>query len=171
MGELAGAIESDFPGGDGHPPLWLVGALRGAVYFLADLSRALSRDVGIAFLRASSYGDGVASSGEVRIESQVGEEIRGHDVIVVEDIVDSGRTAAAVRSHLLSFGPRSLRLASLLSKPDRREVEVAIDYLGFEIPDRFVVGYGLDYAERYRNRSEIGYLEFESDSKPDPASI
>jgi len=144
-------------------PLWLVGALKGAVFLLADLSRAVSartdRPVIVDFVRTSSYGAGTRSTGEVRFLQDVEGEIAGADVVIVEDIVDSGHTARMLLDHFAARKARSVRLAALLSKPDRREVEVPVDYLGFEIPDRFVVGYGMDYAEQYRHLPDIRILD------------
>ena len=138
VGELGAAIAADYPG---DRPLWLVGALKGATIFLADLARAIDGDVRIDFLQASSYGAGAESSGSVRLVRDIEHDIAGCDVILVEDIVDSGRTANVLLRLLAQRGPRSLRLATLLDKPSRRVEEVRIDYLGFEIEDEFVVGY------------------------------
>ena len=158
VAEMGLAISEDFA--DGSRPLWLIAALKGACLFQADLARAIGRDAALGFLKASSYGAGAASSGVVEITVDLKEEIAGADVILVEDIVDTGRTARILLDHLAARAPRTLRLASLLDKPSRRETPITIDYRGFEIPDRFVVGYGLDHAESYRNRPEISVLRF-----------
>lgn len=158
VAEMGKAISRDFA--DDDRPLWLVAALKGACLFQADLARAIGRDAALGFLRASSYGSGAASSGVVEIAVALKENITDADVILVEDIVDTGRTARVLLDYLASGKPRTLRLASLLDKPSRRETPITIDYRGFEIPDKFVVGYGLDYAESYRNRPEISVLRF-----------
>ena len=137
----------------------LVGALKGSFYFLADLSRSIPRDVAIGFVRASSYGDGVESSGRVEVRSELDGLPAGADILLVEDIIDSGRTVQAILEHLTALRPRSLKVVTLLDKPARRVVQAPIDYRGFEIPDRFVVGYGMDYAERYRNLPDIRYMD------------
>lgn len=146
--ELGAAIEADHAW---DRPVWLVGALKGAAFFLADLARAVERDVKIDFIQASSYGAGTESSGNVRIVRDLDHDISGCDVVLVEDIVDSGRTANALLRLLQGRKPASLRLATLLDKPSRRVEPVEIDYCGFEVPDQFVVGYGLDAAESFRN--------------------
>jgi hypoxanthine phosphoribosyltransferase len=148
VAEIGSAIDADHAS---DRPLWLVGALKGAAFFLADLARAVERDVKIDFIQASSYGAGTESSGNVRIVRDLDNDISGCDVVLVEDIVDSGRTANALLRLLRDRKPASLRLASLLDKPSRRVEPVEIDYRGFEVPDKFVVGYGLDAAERFRN--------------------
>lgn len=158
VAEIGRAIGADYP--DEERPLWLIAALKGACLFQADLARAIGRDAALGFLRASSYGAGAASTGVVEITVDLKEDITGADVILVEDIVDTGRTARALLDHLAARKPRTLRLASLLDKPSRRETPIAIDYRGFEIPDEFVVGYGLDHAESYRNRPDVSVLRF-----------
>jgi hypoxanthine phosphoribosyltransferase len=155
VSELGRRIGEDFPG-DGR--LWLIGALKGALFFHADLARAVSRDVALDFVQAASYGEGTESSGNVRILRDMEHDVEGDDVILVEDIVDSGRTARALLDLFAARRPRSLRLAALLDKPSRRVVPVHIDYRGFEAPDAFLVGYGLDHAEQYRNLREIRAL-------------
>jgi hypoxanthine phosphoribosyltransferase len=150
---LGRRIADDHPDGAGEAPLLLVGVLKGAAIFLADLARAIERPVDLDFVAASSYGAGRASSGTVRLlaETRVG----GRRVVLVEDVVDTGRTLAALHARLGEQGPRSLRTAALLDKPARREVTVAVDYVGFTAPDRFLVGYGLDLAGRYRNLGAV----------------
>jgi hypoxanthine phosphoribosyltransferase len=152
---LAQEIRQDLPAGQLH----FVCVLKGAFLFLGDLVRATEGHVSIDFLSCSSYGTGTSSSGEVRLTKDLDASIEGRDVIVVEDIVDTGLTLHYLQEILLARGPRSLRTACLLSKPSRRKIDVKVDYIGFTIEDRFVVGYGLDYAEQYRNLPYIGVLE------------
>ena len=159
VAELGLELAADFPDGPDSAPLWLVGALKGSFYFLADLSRAIPRDVAIGFVRASSYRDGFESSGRVEVRSELDGLPAGADIVLVEDVIDSGRTVQAILDRLTALRPRSLKVVTLLDKPARRIVPVPIDYRGFEIPDRFVVGYGMDYAERYRNLPDIRYLD------------
>ncbi len=151
---LAAKIDCDYPAGRLH----LVVALKSACFFASDLARAVRRDLSLEFLQASSYGSGAESSGRVAISSDHELDIGGARVLLVEDIVDSGRTANALIAHLAQRGAESVRMAALLSKPDRRVIDVRIDYLGFEIPDRFVVGYGMDYDGCYRNLPDIRFL-------------
>lgn len=162
VAELAREVAADHDESDAGP-LWLVGALKGAVFFLSDLARGLAeispRPVALDFVRTSSYGAGTRSSGDVRFLQDVEHDLTGADVVLVEDIVDSGFTARALLDHFTEKRVRSVRLAALLSKPDRREIEARIDYLGFEIPDKFVVGYGMDHAEQYRHLPDIRVIE------------
>lgn len=152
--ELGQAITSESEGMD----LVLVGVLRGAFIFLADLLRALEMPASIDFLAASSYGSGTESTGEVRIAQDLKSSVQGRDVILVEDIIDTGFTLRALKQHVGAHQPLTLRTCSLLSKPSRRLVAIEADWTGFEIPDEFVVGYGLDYAEQYRGLPYIGTL-------------
>lgn len=152
---LAHEILRDLPGGQPH----LICVLKGAFLFLGDLIRAMDGHVTIDFMACSSYGDGNSSSGEVRLSKDLDSGIEGRDVIIVEDIVDTGLTLHYLQEILKARGPRSLRTACLLSKPSRRKIEVKVDYIGFTIEDRFVVGYGLDHSEQYRNLPYIGTLE------------
>lgn len=165
--ELGGCIERDLPLSADGRPLRLIGALKGALFFLTDLARALERDAAIDLVRAASYGAADESSGEVRILIPPPPDLGGEDVILVEDIVDTGRTARVLLDRIAEQQPRSLRLATLLDKPSRRAVDVAVDYCGFEIPDRFVVGYGLDYAERYRNLPGVYVLHRDEEEAAD----
>jgi len=142
----------------GRTPL-LLAVLKGSVVFLADLMRAITVPHAIDFMAVSSYGAATESSGVVRILKDLDEPIEGKDILIVEDIIDSGNTLAYLRSLLLARNPASLRIVTLLSKPARREVDVLVDWIGFDIPDKFVVGYGLDYNERYRDLPYIGVLE------------
>lgn len=144
---LAQEITRDYAGRRPH----LIGILKGASMFHADLIRAIDLPVSIDFLAVSSYGDSTTTSGEVRILKDPDEPLEGRDVLLVEDIVDTGLTLNYLLSVLQSRGPRSLKVITLLSKPSRRIVDVQVDYIGFEIPDKFVVGYGLDFNQRYRN--------------------
>ena len=153
--ELGAAIADDYRGKD----LVLVSILKGALPFLADLMRQMPIPLALDFLEVSSYGDATESSGNVRILKDLAKPIEGREVVVVEDILDTGHTLSYVIEHLRSKQPRSVRLCTLLDKPARRVVPIQIDYRGFEIPDKFVVGYGLDYAERYRNLPFIGVLK------------
>jgi hypoxanthine phosphoribosyltransferase len=152
---LAHEIRQDLPAGQIH----LICVLKGAFLFLGDLIRAMHGHVTIDFMACSSYAGGTTSSGEVRLSKDLDVGIEGRDVIIVEDIVDTGLTLHYLQDILLARGPRSLRTACLLSKPSRRKIDVKVDYIGFTIEDRFVVGYGLDYAEQYRNLPYIGLLE------------
>lgn len=154
--ELAAIITADY---DGIEDLMLLPVLKGSYMFLADLSRALRRPHVVDFMGVSSYGGGTKSSGAVRIMMDLKEPIEGRNVVIVEDIIDSGHTLSYLRRTLLARNPRSLRICSLLSKPARREVEVPMDYIGFDIPDEFVVGYGLDFDELYRNLPFIAVLK------------
>jgi hypoxanthine phosphoribosyltransferase len=151
--ELGADIRRDCPG-----PVHLVGVLRGAFVFLADLARALPGDVTMDFLAISSYGAGTTTSGDVRLLKDLDAGIEGRDVLIVEDIVDTGVTLTYLRQMLLARAPRSLRTVSLLSKPARRRLDVPIEYVGFTIEDRFVIGYGLDHDEYHRNLPYIGVL-------------
>jgi hypoxanthine phosphoribosyltransferase len=152
--ELGSQIDRDYPDG-----VLLVGILKGACFFLADLARAISRPARIDFIGTASYGKGKTSSGEVRLTKDLDSSIEGADVLIVEDIVDSGVTLSYLVQVLQQRRPRSLRIAALLDKPERRLREVDVAYVGFRIPDEFVVGYGLDYAENYRNLRDVCVLE------------
>ena len=152
---LAQEIRHDVPAGQVH----LICVLKGAFLFLGDLIRAMPGHVTIDFMACSSYGAGTTSSGEVRLSKDLDVGIEGRDVIIVEDIVDTGLTLHYLQEILLARSPRSLRTACLLSKPSRRKIDVKVDYIGFTIEDKFVVGYGLDYSEQYRNLPYIGVLE------------
>ncbi|MEW5288965.1 MULTISPECIES: hypoxanthine phosphoribosyltransferase [Erwinia] len=134
----------------------LVGLLRGSFMFMADLCRKIEVPHEVDFMTASSYGSGMSSTRDVKILKDLDEDIRGKDVLIVEDIIDSGNTLSKVSEILRLRQPKSLAICTLLDKPDRREVEVAVEYVGFTIPDEFVVGYGIDYAQRYRNLPYVG---------------
>ena len=152
---LAGEINRDYEGKE----IVLVGLLKGSFVFMGDLMRRLTMPCSIDFMIVSSYGGRTFSSGEVNIKKDLGESIEGKNVIIVEDIIDSGITLSAVMEILKKRNPASLRLCSFLSKPARRVKEVKIDYLGTEIPDEFVIGYGLEYDEKYRNIPCVGILD------------
>jgi hypoxanthine phosphoribosyltransferase len=153
--ELADDIERDFAGAE---DLHLVCVLKGAFLFLGDLIRAMRRPVTIDFMAVSSYAKGTTSSGEVRLIKDLDYGLQGRNVIIVEDIVDTGLTLAYLQEILRARSPHVLRTACLLSKPSRRMVDVPVDYVGFTIEDRFVIGYGLDYAEQYRHLPDIRVL-------------
>ncbi len=154
VSELGAEISADYEGRD----LLLVGVLKGAVFFMADLMRRLTVPCEIDFMAISSYGAATDSSGVVRILKDLDVNIAGRDVLVVEDIIDSGLTLSYLMRNLKARRPGSLEICALLTKPERREIDVPVRYVGFEIPNRFVIGYGLDFAERYRNLPYIGVL-------------
>jgi hypoxanthine phosphoribosyltransferase len=160
--ELGAQIAADYQGKD----LVLVSILKGALPFLADLMRATQIPLALDFLEVSSYGAGTESSGAVRILKDLANPIEGRHVLVVEDILDTGHTLSYVFDHLRAQRPDSVHLCVLLDKPARRLIPIDIDYRGFEIPDKFVVGYGLDYAERYRNLPFVGVLKPEVYARP-----
>jgi hypoxanthine phosphoribosyltransferase len=152
--ELAGEISRDYEGRD----LVMIGILKGAVLFLGDLMRRLTVPCEIDFMAVSSYGSETDSSGVVRILKDLDSSIEGRDVLIVEDIIDSGLTLHYLLRNLRARNPSSLEVCALLTKPDRRRVDLPIRYVGFEIPNRFVIGYGLDYAQRYRNLDYVAAL-------------
>ena len=154
IAELGAEISADYAGRD----LLMVGVLKGAVFFMADLMRELTVTCEIDFMAISSYGAATDSSGVVRILKDLDINIAGRDVLVVEDIIDSGLTLSYLMRNLRARRPASLEICALLTKPDRRRIDVPVRYVGFEIPNRFVIGYGLDFAERYRNLPYIGVL-------------
>lgn len=158
--ELAREISSHFSGTD---KLIVVGLLRGSFVFIADLVRELDLPVEVDFIEASSYGNSTESSREVRIFKDLRGEIEGRDVLVVEDIVDTGHTLTHVLAILKTRSPKRLEVCALLNKPTRREVDISATWTGFEIPDEFVVGYGIDYAQRNRNLPYIGKVKFVSE--------
>ncbi len=137
----------------------LICVLKGAMVFLSDLMRAIDLNLTIDYIAVSSYGKGVTSTGEVKIIKDLDEPLQGRDIILVEDILDTGLTLSYLVSSFRARGATSVKIATLLNKPERRKVEVHADYVGFDIPDKFVVGYGLDYAERYRNLPFIGVVK------------
>lgn len=155
INQLGAQITRDYAG---RNPL-LIGVLKGACFFLSDLLRAIDTRLGIEFMAISSYGSSTRTSGEVRIMKDLDVPIEGRHILVVEDIVDTGLTLSYLLANLESRGAATVKLAALLDKHERRQKEVQIDYLGFQIPDEFVVGYGLDFAERYRNLPFIAVLK------------
>ena len=157
---LAKVIETEFADTD---KLVVVGLLRGSFVFIADVVREISLPIEVDFLEASSYGDGMESSREVRILKDLRGQIEGRDVLVVEDIIDTGHTLSKVTEYLQTRKPARLRTIALLDKPARREVPFKADWTGFEIPDEFVVGYGIDFAQRNRNLPFIGSVKFVQD--------
>jgi hypoxanthine phosphoribosyltransferase len=154
IAELGTEISSDYEGRD----LLLIGVLKGAVFFMADLMRKLTIPCEVDFMAISSYGASTDSSGVVRILKDLDINIEGRHVLVVEDIIDSGLTLSYLMRNLESREPATLEVCALLTKPDRREMEVPVRYIGFEIPNRFVIGYGLDFGERYRNLPYVAVL-------------
>ena len=155
--EIGKQISEDYAGKQVH----LVCVLKGGSFFMCELAKMITVPVSLDFMSVSSYGKETKSSGVVKIVKDLDEPLVGKDVIVVEDIVDSGRTLSYLMEMLKDRNPESLRLCTLLDKPDRRVVDVHVDYTGFQIPDEFVVGYGLDYDQKYRNLPYIGVVEFE----------
>ena len=153
--EMAAQISKDYEGESLH----LVCILRGSIFFTCELAKYITVPVTIDFMSVSSYGDGTVSSGRIKILKDLDDSIMDKNVLIVEDIVDSGRTLAHLLGFLKVREPKSLKLCTLLDKPDRREVPVQVDYTGMQIPDLFVVGYGLDYAQKYRNLPFIGVIE------------
>lgn len=157
IGELAEQISRDFAGKE----LKLICILKGSIFFTTELAKRISLPVKLDFMSVSSYGDKTESSGRVKIVKDLDESVENEHVLVIEDIVDSGRTLSFLLELLKSRRPASLSLCTLLDKPDRRVVEVNVDYTGFEIPDEFVVGFGLDYAQRYRALPYVGVLRMD----------
>lgn len=155
--EIGDQISKDYEGKQVH----LVCVLKGGSFFMCELAKRITVPVSLDFMSVSSYGSDTKSSGVVKIVKDLDESLKDKDVIVVEDIVDSGRTLSYLMEMLRDRNPGSLRLCTLLDKPERRVIDVNVDYTGFEIPDEFVVGYGLDYDQRYRNLPYIGVVEFD----------
>jgi hypoxanthine phosphoribosyltransferase len=159
IAELAAQIGADYAAEEGESDLLLVGVLKGAVMFMTDLARALPLPVQLEFMAVSSYGSATSSSGVVRILKDLDRDIAGRNVLIVEDIIDSGLTLSWLLKNLESRQPASLQVCTLLRKPDAVKVDVPVKYVGFDIPNEFVVGYGLDYGERYRDLPFIGTLD------------
>ena len=155
--EIGQQISKDYEGKQVH----LICVLKGGSFFMCELAKRITVPVSLDFMSVSSYGSDTKSSGVVKIVKDLDESVKDKDVLVVEDIVDSGRTLSYLMELLRDRGPRSLHLCTLLDKPERRVVDVKVDYTGFHIPDEFVVGYGLDYDQRYRNLPYIGIVEFD----------
>ena len=154
VAELGKQIEKDYQGKD----LVCVGLLKGSVVFMTDLIKTINLDLKIDFMKVSSYGNGTDSTGIVKILKDIDEEVTGKDVLLIEDIVDTGLTLANVKEFMWKKKPNSIKICTLLDKPSRRKADVKAEYVGFEIPDAFVIGYGLDYAEHYRNLPFVGVL-------------
>ena len=154
--EIADEIEKDFPGEE----IIFVGILRGSCYFMCDLTRCFSHNVFLEFMSVSSY-IGTTSSGEVKITKDISRPLEGKVVVIVEDIIDTGYTLSYLKRILFERKPKALKICTLLNKPSRRKADIDGDYIGFEVPDEFVVGYGLDYNQKYRNLPEIGVLKTE----------
>lgn len=152
--EMGKQITKDYEGKD----LVFVGILKGSVMFMAELAKNIKKSVALDFMDVSSY-EGTESTGEIKINKDIRNSIEGKDVIIVEDIIDTGRTLTYVKEYLTKKNPNSIKIATMLSKPSRRVMELKVEYIGFAIEDKFVVGYGLDYNEKYRNLPYIGYIE------------
>lgn len=159
ISELAARINKDYEGQE----LVIICILKGSMFFTCDLARKLTMPLRIDTMKCSSYNNGTVSSGEIKISLDLADSIKGKNVLVVEDIIDSGNTLSYLLKNLEEREPSSVKLAALLNKPERREVEVFVDYVGFTIPDKFVVGYGLDYAEQFRELPYIGEVELEGE--------
>ncbi|MCR5368588.1 hypoxanthine phosphoribosyltransferase [Eubacterium sp.] len=152
--EMAEELDKEYAGKTVH----LIGILKGSVFFMTDLAKNMKSDVTMDFISVSSYGDGTESSGIVRLNKDLDESIEGKNVVIVEDIVDSGRTLSYVRKLFEDRRPASLKIITLLDKPDRRAVDCKVEMSGFVIPDKFIIGYGLDYAQKYRNLPYIAVI-------------
>ena len=160
IAEIAVQIEKDYEGKEIH----LISVLKGGVMFTVDLARAIKKNtVYLHFMSVSSYGNGTESSGNIKINMDLDESIKDKTVIIAEDIIDSGRTLSILKKMLLERQPESLKICTLLDKPDRRVAEVEVDYTCFKVPDEFVVGCGLDYAQKYRNLDYVGIISFEEE--------
>ena len=157
--ELAEKIDNDFAGEE----ILLIGLLRGSVIFLSDLARELKTEATIDFMVVSSYGNKMESSRDVKILKDLEEDIQGRNVIIVEDIIDTGNTLQKVRQILETREPKKIKICTLLDKPERREVEISVDYIGFQIPDEFVVGYGIDFAQKHRTLPYVGIVKKEEE--------
>ena len=157
--EIAEKIAKDFEGEE----ISLIGLLRGSVIFLSDLARELKSEATIDFMVVSSYGNKMESSRDVKILKDLEEDIEGRNVIIVEDIIDTGNTLLKVQQILQTRDPKSIRICTLLDKPDRREVDIDVDYTGFQIPDEFVVGYGIDFAQKHRTLPFVGIVKKEEE--------
>lgn len=155
--EIAEQVNKDYEGKEIH----MICILKGGSFFMCELAKRITVPVSLDFMSVSSYGGGTESTGRIKIIKDLDEDVMGKDVLVVEDIVDSGRTLSFLLQLLRDRGAKSLRLCTLLDKPDRRVIEVPVDYTCFQIPDEFVVGYGLDYAQKYRNLPYIGIVRFD----------
>ena len=157
--EMAEQISKDYAGKE----IFMICILKGSVIFMSELAKKLKHEVTFHFMKVSSYGNSTESSGRIKIDMDLDEHIKGKDVLVIEDIVDTGRTLKHLKDLLSLREPASFKICTLLDKPDRRVAEIDVDYTGFVIPDDFVIGYGLDYAQRYRNLDYIGVLRFDEE--------
>lgn len=157
--EMAEQINREYEGRE----ICLLCILKGSVYFTCELSKYITVPVKLGFMSVSSYGDGMTSSGAVAIDKDIDLDVKGKNVIVVEDIIDTGKTLCFLLRMLAKRGPASLKLCTLLDKPSRRVSDIQVDYVGFEVPDKFVVGFGMDYAQKYRNLPYIGELVFKEE--------
>lgn len=157
--EMAEQINREYEGRE----ICLLCILKGSVYFTCELSKYITVPVKLGFMSVSSYGDGMTSSGAVAIDKDIDLDVKGENVIVVEDIIDTGKTLCFLLRMLAKRGPASLKLCTLLDKPSRRVSDIQVDYVGFEVPDKFVVGFGMDYAQKYRNLPYIGELVFKEE--------
>jgi len=155
ISEMAEQLDKEYEGKTVH----LLGILKGSVFFMCDLAKKMKSDVTMDFISVSSYGDGTESSGIVRLNKDLDESIEGKNVIIVEDIMDSGRTLSYVRKLMEDRKPASLKIVTLLDKPDRRVVDCKVEMSGFVIPDKYIIGYGLDYAQKYRNLPYIAVIQ------------
>jgi hypoxanthine phosphoribosyltransferase len=153
--EIGEQIAKDFPG----EPVYLICTLRGAVTWMGDIMKSITNDTEIDFISASSYGSGTTSSGVVKIKKDIDGDIYGKNVIIIEDIVDTGTTLKHLKAYLMDRNPKCVKICTLLDKPSRRVADIKADYIGFEIDNLFVVGYGLDYDQKYRNLPYVSYLE------------
>lgn len=153
--ELAKQIEKDYEGKE----ITIVSVLKGAVFFTVDLTKNMINKVNFEFIEVSSYGNRFESTGNIKVNKDLSASIEGKDILIVEDIIDSGKTLKYLKEHLENKNANSVKICTLLNKPERREVEIDIDYIGFDIPNKFVLGYGLDYEGYYRNVPYIGYVE------------
>lgn len=159
--EIARELTAKYKALDDGRPVMAIGILKGSVMFMAELLKNMDIPVEMDFMVVSSYGNGTSSSGNLKIKKDLDEPVEGKHILVVEDIVDSGRTLKHLADYLGKKNPASLTICTLLDKPDRREFDVEVDYTGFQIPDEFVVGYGLDWGQKYRNLPYIGVISFE----------
>lgn len=159
VAEMGAQISKEY----GDEPVFLICILKGSIFFTCELAKRITSPVEIDFMSVSSYGSGTTSSGVVKIGKDLDCSIEGKNVLVVEDIIDSGRTLSYLLENLKTRNPKSLKLCTLLDKPERRVCDVKVDYVGFVIPDEFVVGYGLDYDQQYRNLPYIGFVEIEEE--------
>lgn len=157
VARIAAQIEADFEGKE----VLFVGLLKGSVAFMADLIKAYTKKCTIDFMAVSSYGNSTESSGRVNIVKDLSQPVDGKDIVIVEDIIDSGNTLSFIKSYFAAKKANTVKICTLLNKPDRRVADIAVDYVGFDIPDEFVIGYGLDYAEYYRNLPYVGVLKRE----------